>query len=92
MKILLTGVTGYIGKRLLPHLMEQGHEVVCAVRDEARFKVPLAYQNRVEVVECDLGDFHSLKALPKDIDGAYYLVHSMSTTKDYADLERDRSH
>ena len=87
MKILLTGVTGYIGKRLLPHLMEQGHEVVCAVRDEARFKVPLAYQNRVEVVECDLGDFHSLKALPKDIDGAYYLVHSMSTTKDYADLE-----
>ncbi len=33
MKILLTGATGYIGKRLLPVLIELGHEVVCCVRD-----------------------------------------------------------
>ncbi|MDQ3395280.1 MAG: NAD-dependent epimerase/dehydratase family protein, partial [Bacteroidota bacterium] len=32
MKILLTGATGYIGKRLLPELIAQGHEVVCCVR------------------------------------------------------------
>ena len=37
MKILLTGANGYIGKRLLPLLIERGCEVVCAVRDKARF-------------------------------------------------------
>ena len=39
MKILLTGATGYIGKRLLPVLLSKGHEVVCCVRDRARFDV-----------------------------------------------------
>ena len=33
MKILLTGVTGYIAQRLLPVLLRDGHEVVCCVRD-----------------------------------------------------------
>jgi nucleoside-diphosphate-sugar epimerase len=37
MKILLTGVTGYIAQRLLPVLLDQGHEVVCCVRDKDRF-------------------------------------------------------
>jgi nucleoside-diphosphate-sugar epimerase len=32
MKILLTGVTGYIGKRLLPVLVKKGHTVVCCVQ------------------------------------------------------------
>ena len=36
MKILLTGSTGYIGKRLLQQLLEQGHEVVCMVRNLER--------------------------------------------------------
>ncbi len=39
MKILLTGVTGYVGKRLLPVLIEQGHEVICCVREKNRFVV-----------------------------------------------------
>jgi nucleoside-diphosphate-sugar epimerase len=36
MKILLTGTTGYIGKRLLPLLLDEGHEVICCVRDKHR--------------------------------------------------------
>ncbi len=40
MKILLTGATGYIGKRLLPVLIEAGHHVVCCVRDLNRFNPP----------------------------------------------------
>ncbi len=39
MKILLTGANGYIGKRLLPVLISQGHQVVCCVRDKDRFNV-----------------------------------------------------
>ena len=42
MKILLTGATGYIGKRLLPVLLASDHEVYCCVRDRARFHPPKA--------------------------------------------------
>ena len=45
MKILLTGATGYIGKRLLPVLIEQGHEVVCCVRDKNRFPTEGIYKH-----------------------------------------------
>ena len=36
MKILLTGATGYIAQKLLPLLLENGHDVICCVRDRAR--------------------------------------------------------
>jgi uncharacterized protein YbjT (DUF2867 family) len=119
MKILLTGATGYIGKRLLPVLIEQGHEVVCCVRDKNRFPTDGVYKHpNVSLLE---GDF--LKEIPisnstaqsfprkrestdvvlnsehlnenkfpgvllKDIDAAYYLIHSMSSNvKDFGSLE-----
>ena len=54
MKILLTGATGYIGKRLLPVLIEQGHEVVCCVRDKKRFPAEGIYKHpNVSVFEVD---------------------------------------
>ena len=88
MKILLTGATGYIGKRLLPMLVEQGHDVVCSVRDKARFNPPKSLRDKIEVIEVDLLDIPSLNNIPNDIDGAYYLVHSMSASSDYAELEK----
>ena len=39
MKILLTGVTGYIAQRLLPVLLQNGHEVIACVRDKKRFEL-----------------------------------------------------
>ncbi|TAF72871.1 MAG: NAD-dependent epimerase/dehydratase family protein, partial [Flavobacterium sp.] len=47
MNILLTGATGYIGKRLLPLLVAQGHYVICCVRDKDRFTLPEEYVNQV---------------------------------------------
>ena len=88
MKILLTGATGYIGKRLLPLLVSEGHEVVCAVRDRDRFPCPGSLQARVQVVEVDFLDADTLSNIPEDIDGAYYLIHSMSTASDYPVLEQ----
>jgi uncharacterized protein YbjT (DUF2867 family) len=88
MKILLTGATGYIGKRLLPHLIAQGHTVVCCVRDRNKFYTDEAFIHKIQVVEVDLTQEESLKAIPQDIDCAYYLVHSMSTAKDFSELEK----
>jgi uncharacterized protein YbjT (DUF2867 family) len=87
MKILLTGATGYIGKRLLPALVEQGHHVVCCVRDPDRFSPPPSLRNNLEVIVIDLLKEETLSNIPHDIDGAYYLVHSMSTASDYDKLE-----
>lgn len=78
MKILLTGANGYIGQRLLPLLVEAGHEVVCLVRDPRRFTLPERLQTQVTVAQGDLLQPASLQELPLDIEVAYYLVHSMS--------------
>jgi uncharacterized protein YbjT (DUF2867 family) len=88
MKILLTGANGYVGKRLLSILVNQGHRVVCCVRDLNRFSPPKTYSDSIEVIQVDLLDKQSLNNIPSDIDGAYYLVHSMSSSDDYEALEK----
>ena len=80
MKILLTGLTGYIGKRLLPVLLEQGHEVISLVRDESRVNSSMQGLKNHTIMEADLLDQASLKKIPQDIDIAFYLVHSMGAT------------
>jgi uncharacterized protein YbjT (DUF2867 family) len=87
LKILLTGATGYIGKRLLPVLVEQGHQIVCCVRDKSRFHPPKSVKKSIEIIEIDLLKPDTLSAIPGDIDGAYYLVHSMSTHNDFEEME-----
>ena len=87
MKILLTGATGYIAQRLLPVLLRNGHEVICCVRDRIRFNdkynSPL-----LNVIEADFLKKETLTVIPKDIDAAYYLIHSMSVSKgDFEILE-----
>ena len=88
MRILLTGATGYIGKRLLPVLVNEGHEVICCVRDIDRFNPPQSLREKITVIQIDLLDSESLIRIPKEIDGAYYLVHSMSASSKYQALEQ----
>jgi uncharacterized protein YbjT (DUF2867 family) len=88
MKILLTGVTGYIAKRLLPILLEKGYEVVCCVRDKDRFNTKKYEGYNLSVIEVDFLNEESLQIIPSDIDVAYYLIHSMSTQSgDFGDME-----
>lgn len=88
MKILLTGANGYIGKRLLPQLIELGHHVVCSVRDKNRMDVDEAFAKNISFVEVDFLDEVNTKNFPKDIDVAYYLIHSMSSsTGDFDEKE-----
>jgi uncharacterized protein YbjT (DUF2867 family) len=87
MKILLTGATGYIGKRVLPVLVSKGFDVVCCVRDKSRFTPNEFLADKIDVIEIDLLKKDTLDRIPKDIDVAFYLVHSMSTSKDFDKLE-----
>lgn len=88
MKILLTGASGYIGKRLLPVLVDNGHDVICCVRDIKRFNPPESLKSNIQIIQVDLLDEVSLENIPKDIDGAFYLVHSMSSSSDYHKQEQ----
>jgi uncharacterized protein YbjT (DUF2867 family) len=78
MNILLTGANGYIGQRLLPVLLEEGHVIYCCVRNKDRFEREHA-DERLKIVEIDFLDPAPAIALPSDIDVAYYLIHSMSS-------------
>ncbi len=79
MKILLTGATGYIAKRLLPVLLENGHEVVCCVRDTNRFDATRFNSELLSVIEVDFLKEEELSRIPVDFDVAFYLIHSMAT-------------
>lgn len=80
MKILLTGTTGYIGKRILPTLLEKGHEVICCVRDKKRIPRDgiFAHKN-VALFEVDFLNKIQFSETLENIDAAYYLIHSMSS-------------
>tara|TARA_R110002096_G_scaffold12004_2_gene43621 strand:- start:6204 stop:7631 length:1428 start_codon:yes stop_codon:yes gene_type:complete len=88
MKILITGATGYIGKRLIPLLANDDHQVICAVRDKLRADKSYAEDDTIDVVEADFLKPETLKNIPEDIDIAFYLIHSMSnSSKDFESLE-----
>jgi uncharacterized protein YbjT (DUF2867 family) len=88
-KILVTGATGYVARRLLPVLLESGYEVICCVRDKNRFDLSIYEDKPVSVIEIDLLDTNTLGRIPQDIDAAYYFVHAMSGDKDdFAKLDQ----
>ncbi|MGY3052216.1 uncharacterized protein YbjT (DUF2867 family) [Pedobacter sp. UYEF25] len=88
MKILLTGANGYIGARLLPLLQKSGHEIYCLVRDKRRVNKEYFEHEHTHIIVGDLLKDETLDVIPKDIDAAYYLVHSMGTAHtDFRALE-----
>ncbi|MBS7564294.1 NAD(P)H-binding protein [Mucilaginibacter sp. Bleaf8] len=87
MKILLAGANGYIGSRLIPALLKEGHVVVCLVRDKKLFEKQSAYAGQVTLVTGDLLRARNMEPLPTDIDAAYYLVNALPQTSGFAGLE-----
>ncbi|TBN56387.1 SDR family oxidoreductase [Glaciihabitans arcticus] len=86
MRILVTGATGYIGGRLVPRLLDAGHDVRVIVRGAERLSdVPWA--DRVEIVEGDLADAAAVKRAVEGREVVYYLVHSMAGTGDFERTE-----
>jgi len=88
MKILLTGANGYIGMRLLPLLLDEGHEIICAVRNKERLSIDPETRSKITIIEIDFLEAVEEGKIPIDIDVAYFLIHSMSTsTRDFDEME-----
>lgn len=85
-RILLTGVTGYIGGRLLKLLEKGEHSVRCLVREPLRMEG--RHDPRTEIVQGDLFDQPSLVRAMQGIEVAFYLVHSMGSDSDFTEQDR----
>jgi uncharacterized protein YbjT (DUF2867 family) len=72
MRILVTGVTGYVGAALVPRLKHDGHEVVGFARDATRVSAPVD-----DVIEGDAITGTGFDRALDGVDVAYYLIHSM---------------
>jgi len=83
-RVLVTGVSGYVGHALVPRLLEDGHEVSGLSRDPARV------QAKVPVRRGDLVTGEGVAEALEGVDVAYYLVHSMdsATGADFPQAER----
>lgn len=79
MRILITGTTGYIAKRLALRLLEAKHELICCVRDLERIPDEIEDHPNITYLKVDFLDTTGV-AFPKKIDAAYYLIHSMSSS------------
>lgn len=91
MKILLTGANGYVGRRLLPELLSQNHEIICCVRDKNRLGLDKVTLDSITIWEVDFLEEVSFENTPKDIDVAYYLIHSMSSSTQVFDTMESKA-
>jgi uncharacterized protein YbjT (DUF2867 family) len=86
MKVLLTGSNGYIGRRLKQKLLENKNiDLKLFVRDKKALS--LNTDKELEIIEGDTFDKDKLRLALKDVDIAYYLIHSLSN-KNYKDLDK----
>ncbi len=85
-RICLTGATGYVGGRLLGILQRDGYRVRCVARRPENLRSRLS--ETTEAVRGDLLDRASLVKAMCDLDVAFYLVHSMGSSGNFAEEER----
>jgi uncharacterized protein YbjT (DUF2867 family) len=83
-RILVTGISGYVGSRLAQRLLADGHEVRGLSRREAT-------RSGIEIVRGDAVSGSGLHAGLAEVDVAYYLIHSMEPSLDGPFDERERT-
>jgi uncharacterized protein YbjT (DUF2867 family) len=94
LRILVTGATGFIGSRIVKRLLANRHyKVRCMTRNpENIYELFNSSRNIVEVVKADASNYLELVEALKDVDVAFYLIHSMEgSTKKWQEFsKRDR--
>ncbi|MBG6084595.1 SDR family oxidoreductase [Zhihengliuella flava] len=88
MRVAVAGASGYIGGRLVPRLIEMGHEVTVLTRDAGRL-AGYPWADDVRIVEGGLEDADAAADLCAGAETLYYLVHSMGGPGDFERKERE---
>ncbi|MFG2435652.1 SDR family oxidoreductase [Streptomyces sp. NPDC048508] len=87
LRCLVTGATGYIGGRLVPELLAEGHQVRCLARSPDKLR-DYPWTGEAEVVRGDVTDAESVGDAMREIDVAYYLVHALGSGRDFEETDR----
>ena len=83
---LVSGATGYIGGRLIPELLADGFRVRVLAR-RPRNLADRGWHDQVQIVQGDAADAKSLSQALRDVDVAYYLIHSLGTGAGFEALD-----
>ena len=86
--VLVTGATGYIGGRLVPELLEAGYRVRVLSRHPDRLR-DVKWFDTVEIVKGDAGEPDAVREALRNVDVAYYLLHSLQLGEGFAEVERN---
>lgn len=87
-RVLVIGATGYVGRQLVPRLLQCGHQVTCVVRNRNKL-MDRPWAAQVKIREGDVLNLDSLRDSMKGQDVLCYLVHSMAAAQgDFAELDR----
>jgi uncharacterized protein YbjT (DUF2867 family) len=84
---VVTGVTGYVGGRLVPELLAAGHRVRAVARHTGRLR-DRSWYSEIEPIEADASDLAAMREAMTGADVAYFLIHSMGAGKDFEAKDR----
>ncbi|EST36960.1 hypothetical protein N566_15590 [Streptomycetaceae bacterium MP113-05] len=87
LRCLVTGAGGYVGGRLVPELLDAGHEVRCLVRTPEKLR-DHPWAGRVATVRGDVTDAEQVRPAMQDVDVAYYLVHALGSGAGFEATDR----
>src|SRR5690349_17336107 len=90
MRALVTGAGGYVGSRLVPALLDAGHEVTATSTDPGKLD-KFVWRDRVGTAALDVQDPATIEAAVEGHEAVYFLVHGLEG-RDFQERDRAGAH